>query len=673
MRLTSLRSKIFLLVGLILLLMAVAVIVVTQRNVTRTVVASEKQAVNNVLNLLVRDTEARWGALLNNKINTVRSSRRQLVQLGSTVRSVLQLFEAQVERQELSLEQAQRRAQQWINRLAIDGHRHAFAFDNNLNVIASGERSMRGKNLTGLRDFKGHPLASSAYRDARTTGQSFAIYRLPAGNGSGDMALRYAYFGYFEPWDWIFAIAGEGQQVIDQFDQQRNYMEQSLREAVSSLRLAKSGFAFVVADDGRMVSPPPAAHAQLTSLIDVKHQRTLSDLLSDIPEDGRTADIDFNTGSESGQWSITASYFKPLKWTVVAAVPSNDLTAPATELRNRLAWIFLGALVVSLGLAWALSARITRPLKELTEFARALPEHDLSQAAPIPERIARLPRHQPDEVGRLAATFMLMDQQLRDNVARLVHETSARERYESELNIAHQIQMGLLPMQLPKDLLAGAGLHATMIPAKEVGGDLYDYFELPDGRLCVAIGDVSDKGVPAALFMAVTRTLIRASAEDESNPARMIERVNNRLSAHNPNMMFVTLLVAVLDCKTGSLTWCNAGHPPPLRLSANGTLAELHGRSGPACGVQEDLPYTAFQATLEPGELLIGYTDGVSEALSPDGALYSEQRLMTLLRQLAGHNARSLNNAILADVKYFAQGTEQSDDITLIAVQRLPS
>src|SRR5690606_3609167 len=140
---------------------------------------------------------------------------------------------------------------------------------------------------------------------------------------------------------------------------------------------------------------------------------------------------------------------------------------------------------------------------------------------------------------------------------------------------------------------AGAGLHATMTPAKEVGGDLYDYFDLPDGRLCVAIGDVSDKGVPAALFMAVTRTLIRASAEDESDPASIMERVNNRLSANNPNMMFVTLLIAVLDCRTGTLVWCNAGHPAPLKLAANGDLSVLEGRSGPACGVQEDLPYTA--------------------------------------------------------------------------------
>jgi sigma-B regulation protein RsbU (phosphoserine phosphatase) len=673
MRLTSLRSKIFLLVGLILVLMAVAVLAITQRNVTRTVVSSEELAVHNVVKLLVRDTEARWGALLNDKINTVRTARRQLVQLGATVRSVLALLQSQAERHELTPQQAQDRARRWINHLVIDGHLHAFAFDGALTVIASGDPSLRGLNLATLRDFKGHALASSAYRDARTTGQSFAIYRIPARNGSADMSLRYAYFGYFEPWDWIFALSGEGQQVVEQFEQRRKHMEQSLREALSSLQLASSGFAFIVDDSGRMISPAPPNYSTLTAALDTHEKRSLADILKDTPEDGSITRINFNTGQANGQWAISASYFKPLKWTIVAAVPANDLTSPAIALRNRLALIFIAALVVSMGLAWALAARITRPLKELTQFARALPEHDLSQAAPIPERIARLPAQQPDEVGRLASTFMLMDKQLRDNVAQLLRETSTRERYESELTIARDIQTGLLPPPLPNDTLAGAGLHATMIPAKEVGGDLFDYFELTDGRLCVAIGDVSDKGVPAALFMAVTRTLIRASAEEESDPARIMARVNNRLSANNPNMMFVTLLIAVFDPGTGELEWCNAGHPYPFKRSADGSVGPLQGRGGPACGVQEDISYTAFTTVLQTGEALLGYTDGVSEALAPDGTQYGESRLLDLLNSVTDGTSRALNTAILNDVRRFARGTEQSDDITLIAVQRLSS
>src|SRR5699024_5761312 len=136
-----------------------------------------------------------------------------------------------------------------------------------------------------------------------------------------------------------------------------------------------------------------------------------------------------------------------------------------------------------------------------------------------------------------------MDRQLREKIASLLEETSSRERFESELNIAHAIQMGLLPVPLPEAAQQRVELHATMTPAKEVGGDLYDYFMLTDGRLCFAIGDVSDKGVPAALFMAVTRTLIRATADDESDPAKRTERSNSRLGQNHPNPMFDTLMV----------------------------------------------------------------------------------------------------------------------------------
>lgn len=669
MRLTSLRSKIFLLVGLTLLMGAIAVMIVTEKDVTRTVVASEELAVSNVLNLLVQDSEARWGGLLSDKITTVRNGRTQLVQQGNMLRSVLQMFAEQAQSNRLTGTQAQAQALEWINQLAIDEERYAFVFNHDLITLASGRPDLLGTNLAALKDFKGNDLAASAYQEARTTGQSFAIYWRPA-QGDGDSEFRYAYFGYFEPWDWIFAITDDAQSVSRQFDLRRQEMERSISEALVSLTLAHSGFAFIADGDGGMVSPLPAKHAGLLDSIDAAHEQTLRTLLAGIPQDGQVSTFIFAPEANTPTWQISAAYFKPLQWTIVAAVPSEDLTRAATQLRNRLAWLFLGVLLLSLAIAWALSVRITRPLERLADFARALPEQDLSTARPIPQHIARLPQHQPDEVGRLAETFMFMDEQLREKVARLVQETSSRERFESELNIARTIQMGLLPAPLSAGLIKQLDLYATMIPAKEVGGDLYDYFLLPDGRLCLAIGDVSDKGVPAALFMAVTRTLIRASAEGSSDPAIMMGRINNRLSENNPNMMFVTLVIAVLDLATGGLAWANAGHPPPCVVNAGGGLRLLEGCSGPACGVQEDLPYQGYATQLTYGETLVGYSDGVTEALNPAGALYGDQRLIHLLSGHPALNAQQVAAAVLNDVRHFAQGTEQSDDITLIAARR---
>ena len=670
MRLTSLRSKIFLLVGLTLLMGAVVVMLVTQRDVTRTVVASEEVAVRNVLNLLITDSEARWGGLLTDKISTVRTARSQLVQLGATVSSVLNAYASQVDNGTLSTAAAQSLARAWINHLPTTRERYGFVFDRDQVVIASGRSEMLGASLAALKDFKGHELAASAYQEARTTGQSFAIYRWPTPGAATKHELRYAYFGYFEPWDWTFAITADARGIVTQFDQRRKEMEASIGDVLQSLRLAKSGFAFIVKGDNQLLAPLPQAHTGLLDAQDAASKQTLRQLLSQTPANGDIRTLNFDPTQGNGSWQISAAQFKPLGWTIVAAVPTQDLTSAATDLRNRLGWAFVAILLVSLAIAWALSVRLTRPLQQLSDFARALPEQDLSTATPIPGHIARLPHKQPDEVGRLAATFIFMDQQLREKIASLMRETASRQRFESELNIARDIQMGLLPIPLASSVLEKVDLYATMIPAKEVGGDLYDYFLLPDGRLCFAIGDVSDKGVPAALFMAVTRTLIRASAEDETNPARLMERVNNRLSENNPNMMFVTLVLGVLDLATGTLEWANGGHPPLCILQTDGSLRLLEGRSGPACGVQENLPYQSFSTQLEPGEILMGYTDGITEAVGPDGSQYGETRLFSRLAGLQQTSAQTLTTALLQDVHEFVQQTEQSDDITLIAAKR---
>src|SRR5690606_27386593 len=253
--------------------------------------------------------------------------------------------------------------------------------------------------------------------------------------------------------------------------------------------------------------------------------------------------LSFEPAGAGDSWRIHSTHVRPLGWTIVAAVPERDFTRAATELRNQLGLFMLLVLIGGLVVAGVLSIRLTRPLHQLSEFARSLPEQDLVAGRMLPAHIAELPRRRPDEVGRLASAFAYMDEQLRQKVASLLQETSSRERLESELNIAQEIQQGLLPPPPGAALREKVDLRATMLPAKEVGGDLYDYLLLPDGRLLFAIGDVSDKGMPAALFMAGTCTLIRAIAETETDPAVMVSRINNLLSTNNPNLMFVTLIV----------------------------------------------------------------------------------------------------------------------------------
>ncbi|ALM85835.1 SpoIIE family protein phosphatase [Bordetella sp. N] len=682
MFLRSLRSKIFLLVVAILLTVAAFIMLSSRRDVTNTVAASEQHAVRNVLELVQHDTEARWGALFNDKISTVRNGRRQLLQTGATVASVLDSYARMAASGVIGSDAAKEMAQAWINQLHFDGHRYAFVYDAGGHVLASGAPEMIGQDLGAVLDLKGRPLARALYDESRTSGNGFAIYRWPTADGRRES--RYAYFGYFRAWDWVIAISDSVQDITEQVDRRRVEMKVALRETLSRLTLARSGFLFIVGDDGEVVVAPPRADAALLDATDIRLPvpaenaapgvaadgsggRTLRALLSEVRATGEPDVV--SARMKSGTWHVEALRFQPLGWTLVAAVPERDFAAPAQALLNRQALIFAVTLLLALLCAWPVAARIVRPLELLARYARALPRQDLTAPPAVPAHIALLPQRLHDEVGRLADAFLVMDHRLRENVTRLMNETTRRERFESELNIARDIQLGLLPLPLEKAVLERADLHAVMKPAKEVGGDLYDYFTLPDGRLCFAIGDVSDKGVPAALFMGITRTLIRATAEDENDPARIMARVNNRLAENNPNMMFVTLVIGVLDLDTGDLQWANAGHPPLLVVGTDGALRTLHGRSGPACGVQEDLPYTGLSGVVASGDTLIGYTDGVTEANDPKDALYGDARLMAVVAR-PGLSAAELAQRVLDDLQAHAAGAEQSDDITLIVIRR---
>lgn len=680
MRLTSLRSKIFMFMVTLLILGAGLVMFVTQHDVTRTVTTSEERAVDNVLNLLARDSVARWAGLLNEKATVARQARQPLIQYSGLIASVLDTYNQQLESGQLDQDQAQELALQWVNQLDIGKYRHALILDRDLRVLADSQQQLTGNQLAGRLDIKGRQFSDIAKQELGAGNLSFVIYRTTPDASALDVTeLRYATFARFAAWDWTIAISDSAQHMIDQFDQQRLSMEAAVTETVESIKLVGSGFVFITDENGEPVTPFPEQHAGLLNATDPDSDgRTLPARLADTSPSARLTQFEVtpqrgDSPDTDDRWIIKTAYVKPLKWTVVAAVPAQELARPATELRNRLGMLFLAGLLAALFLTWILSARITRPLHQLSNFARSLPERDLTLAEPLPPHIEQLPHKYNDEVGDLAAAFIHMDTQLRDKVVHLLNETSRRERFESELNIARDIQMGLLPIDLSPAVLKKIDLHATMLPAKEVGGDLYDYFMLPDGRLCFAIGDVSDKGVPAALFMAVTRTLLRACAEDTSDPALLMERINTRLATNNPNMMFVTLIIGVLDMQDGTIMWANGGHAPLCILQHDGQLRMLEGRSGPACGVQAELPYRGFTATLDYDEMLFGYTDGIPEAMDPDQQQYGEERMFQQMQRPGALNltAQPYAEAIIDDVRKFTRDNEQSDDITVITIKRI--
>ncbi|MCD6186657.1 MAG: SpoIIE family protein phosphatase, partial [Desulfuromusa sp.] len=211
-------------------------------------------------------------------------------------------------------------------------------------------------------------------------------------------------------------------------------------------------------------------------------------------------------------------------------------------------------------------------------------------------------------------------------------------------------------------------LSATILPAREVGGDFYDFFFVDQDRLCLCIGDVSGKGVPAALFMAVGKTLIKSRGSSDNSPASIMTYVNDALCEGNESCMFITLFLAFLNVKTGELVYTNAGHNPPNIRKNSGEVTRLAERHGPVAGAVEGLAFKESCIKLEEGDALVLFTDGVTEAMDPNEALFEEHRLESLLASQAFADSQSLNQAIMTSVKDFEQDAGQADDITILSL-----
>jgi sigma-B regulation protein RsbU (phosphoserine phosphatase) len=242
-----------------------------------------------------------------------------------------------------------------------------------------------------------------------------------------------------------------------------------------------------------------------------------------------------------------------------------------------------------------------------------------------------------------------------------------KERMEEELNVGHDIQMSMLPLEFPAfPDRSEFALDALLEPAREVGGDFYDFFFIDEDRLCIVVGDVSGKGVPAALFMAVTKTMIKTRAIDDSSPASIVTRVNDELSADNPASMFVTLFIAIADVRSGEFRYANAGHNPPYLLRTDGKLECLDQRHGPIVGAVEGMTFAEDRGRLGKNDTLLIFTDGVTEAMDPSENIYSEARLEAFIK---GQNVEPehLTKSILGDVERHADGADQADDITILA------
>jgi phosphoserine phosphatase RsbU/P len=245
---------------------------------------------------------------------------------------------------------------------------------------------------------------------------------------------------------------------------------------------------------------------------------------------------------------------------------------------------------------------------------------------------------------------------------------SQKNRMQNELNVGHRLQLGMLSTKFPTH--PDVSLYAALRPAKEMSGDFYDFYFVDDDHICFCVGDVSGKGVPAALFMAQTKILLKSHTLDVDAIAKIITHVNHMLAQDNDSGMFVTLFYACLNVNTGIMHYVNAGHQPPLIIHNNGSIERMANPKDLILGVMEDYEYTDLTMELAPGDSVFIYTDGVTEAINQAEEMYEEDRLMKLLDKAPDKHSRALVELTFDDVDKFAGSADQFDDITVLSLTR---
>ena len=434
-----------------------------------------------------------------------------------------------------------------------------------------------------------------------------------------------------------------------------------LTETVASIKVLKTGYSFLISRNGTMLTHPAKEMIMNETIFSIAESRNSPTLreIGRMMVRGESGFTPYTDTSGVKSWM----YYAPVAstgWTLAVVFPEVELFAEVRSLTTTVALMgFVGILL--LAAAVALIARsITAPLQVLAAATEAVAAGNFDAELP--------PIRSQDEVGKLTQAFIAMNSALKEYIKNLTETTAAKEHIQSELKVATDIQASLLPRIFPAfPDRPEFDIFASMDPAKEVGGDFYDFFFIDDNNLCFLIADVAGKGVPAALYMMVTKTLLKSEGQRIGEPDQILSYVNKVLAADNDSCMFATVFCAILDIKSGEVRFANAGHNPPLIIDSSGTRY-LPVKAGFVLGPMENTDFETERLTLKSGDTLFLYTDGVTESTNLADELYGEPQLLAALRSGPKEDLIAMIHNIRDEVTRHANGAPQSDDVTMVAV-----
>ncbi len=436
-----------------------------------------------------------------------------------------------------------------------------------------------------------------------------------------------------------------------------------LRELVATIKILDTGYVFLISKNGDFVTHPDNAFVMNQSIFglaeelgDTKLRAIGRGMLG-----GRT-DFVHTPRLDAGKPGFL--YYTPVTssgWSLAVLFPQVELLADLTRLNWLVLLLSAAGMLVLFVVVVSEARSITGPLTHMADATAEIAAGNLD--VDMPETRSQ------DEVGVLSRAFAAMQMSLKNHIARLTEATAARERIESELNIARDIQLSILPKIFPPFTgMPELDLFAVLKSAREVGGDLYDFFAADPEHFCFVIGDVSGKGVPASLFMAVTKTLFKATAVRGTPPEAVLDQVNAELSKGNDKAMFVTAFFAILNTKTGVVEFSNGGHNLPVLIRKDGTVEYLWRTKGMVVGAMEGMEFERGTLTLAPGDRFFLYTDGVTEAMDRNKVLFSDERLLRELKLLKGLPVKEVLGRLLTMLVDYSGG-DQSDDITMMLLE----
>lgn len=461
----------------------------------------------------------------------------------------------------------------------------------------------------------------------------------------------------------------------------------TINQNILSLTLAGNGYAVLLDDKGNVISRPGLSAG------DIRWNEAFRSENAFLSDNSGLVAVGMNmTAGKSGiervlfngsEVYIAYAPVRSLNWSFAVSLPAEQIVAPAKKTRemidsatgetsahilrqtDRIRDIFAGLFsvlfIVVIIVAVFLSRTITRPVETLKQGATALGKGDLDYRVTI---------HTGDEFEDLADSFNRMAAALKKNIEDLRRTTAEKERYTRELEIAKEIQDNFLPETTPD--IPGMEIAAVTIPAMEIGGDFYDFIPVTGDRQGFVVADVSGKGVSAALFMALSRTLIRASGQENPDPAVAIQKANRLIYEDGRSSMFVTVFYGVLDAPAMAFSYVNAGHNPPLLVRGEPPEVRTLGEGRCiALGVVPEVSMTCAELVLQPGDLIVMYTDGVTEAFNPQDEEFGEGRLVEYLQKHRHNPAREIIDGLLDEIRRYCGSAPQSDDITLVIVRVL--